>query len=62
MAVKSEMCCDMTPSNIGFPTDDIVPDGFIESFVSDDSSYALESDFADTTVPLSLESTLEFLL
>jgi len=52
----------MTPSNIGFPTDDIVPDGFIESFVSDDSSYALESDFADTTVPLSLESTLEFLL
>jgi len=49
----------MTPSNIGFQTDDIVPDGFIESFVSDDSSYDLASDFADTTVPLSLE---EFLL
>lgn len=60
----------MTPSNgqIEFQPDNILPsgsfpDGFIESFVSDeDSSYDLASDFADAAVPLSLEESLQFLL
>jgi hypothetical protein len=58
MAIKSEVCCDMTPSDLGCQTNVLVPEGFIESFVSDDSSYDLET-LSDTAVPLSLE---EFLL
>lgn len=53
----------MTPCNFGCQTNDTVPEGFIESFVSDgvvsdDSVYDFET-LSDTAVPLSLD---EFLL